>query len=116
MTRPQDTPKGRSWKELLGEDQDLLRELRGLENNAPVIMISGHGTISDAVAATHAGAFDFLEKPVPYKKLLQTVESALNSRPTRSQSATGASSLIRIFGTTTAAPAASPLFSSASAR
>jgi two-component system nitrogen regulation response regulator NtrX len=46
----------------------------------PVIMMSGHGTIHTAVEATRLGAFDFLEKPVPYKKLLQTVERALSSR------------------------------------
>ena len=27
-------------------------------------MISGHGTIAEAVEATRAGAFDFLEKPL----------------------------------------------------
>ena len=31
---------------------------------APAVMISGHGTIADAVEATRAGAFDFLEKPL----------------------------------------------------
>src|SRR5262245_57731549 len=31
---------------------------------APAIMISGHGTIADAVEAVRAGAFDFLEKPL----------------------------------------------------
>ncbi len=49
----------------------------------PVVMMSGHGTIHTAVEATRLGAFDFLEKPVPYKKLLATVEKALNSRPMR---------------------------------
>lgn len=49
----------------------------------PVVMMSGHGTVHTAVEATRLGAFDFLEKPVPYKKLLQTVESALTSRPGR---------------------------------
>jgi DNA-binding NtrC family response regulator len=43
----------------------------------PVIMMSGHGTIHTAVEATRLGAFDFLEKPVPYKRLLETVERAL---------------------------------------
>jgi DNA-binding NtrC family response regulator len=33
------------------------------------------------VEATRLGASDFLEKPVPYKKLLMTVEQALTSRP-----------------------------------
>lgn len=46
----------------------------------PVVMMSGHGTIHTAVEATRLGAYDFLEKPVPYKKLLATVEKALNSR------------------------------------
>ncbi len=47
----------------------------------PVVMMSGHGTIHTAVEATRLGAFDFLEKPIPYKKLLQTVAKALTSRP-----------------------------------
>lgn len=45
--------------------------------NMPVIVMSGHGTIHTAVEATRLGAFDFLEKPVPYKRLLETVERAL---------------------------------------
>lgn len=49
----------------------------------PVVMMSGHGTIHTAVEATRLGAFDFLEKPVPYKKLLQTVERALSARQTQ---------------------------------
>ena len=49
----------------------------------PVVMMSGHGTIHTAVEATRLGAFDFLEKPVPYKKLLQTVERALNTHQAR---------------------------------
>ncbi len=68
----------------------------------PVVMMSGHGTIHTAVEATRLGAFDFLEKPVPYKKLLQTVERALNSRPSRvstpaSLDALGASEPIRLL-------------------
>lgn len=43
----------------------------------PVIMMSGHGTIHTAVEATRLGAFDFLEKPVSYKRLLETVQRAL---------------------------------------
>ncbi len=45
----------------------------------PVVMMSGHGTIHTAVEATRLGACDFLEKPIPYKKLLQTLEQALHS-------------------------------------
>ncbi|MFN0172240.1 MAG: sigma-54-dependent transcriptional regulator [Bryobacteraceae bacterium] len=56
---------------------DLLRELRAAENPAPVIMISGHGTIADAVDATRSGAFDFLEKPLGRDRVLVAVKNAL---------------------------------------
>src|SRR6476620_7921031 len=42
-----------------GNGIDLLRAIRQGESGAPAIMISGHGTIADAVEATRAGAFDF---------------------------------------------------------
>jgi two-component system, NtrC family, nitrogen regulation response regulator NtrX len=45
--------------------------------HAPVIMISGHATIADAVAATRAGAFDFLEKPLGRDRLLLVLKNAL---------------------------------------
>lgn len=81
----------------------LLKEwAAGGQLTMPVVMMSGHGTIHTAVEATRLGAFDFLEKPVPYKKLLQTVERALNSRPGRvtapaSLDALGASEPIRLL-------------------
>ncbi|MBI2398722.1 MAG: sigma-54-dependent Fis family transcriptional regulator [Xanthomonadales bacterium] len=40
---------------------------------APVVMISGHGSIETAVNALKLGAYDFLEKPVSLAKLLATV-------------------------------------------
>ena len=56
---------------------DLLRWLRSEDDAAPVIMISGHGTIADAVEATRAGAFDFLEKPLARERVLLAVKNAL---------------------------------------
>src|SRR4029077_4264732 len=52
-----------------GNGIDILKAIRanGSGNGgatAPAVMISGHGTIADAVEATRAGAFDFLEKPL----------------------------------------------------
>jgi len=57
---------------------DLLRELQAAEITAPVIMISGHATISDAVEATRAGAFDFLEKPLGRDRVMVAVKNALD--------------------------------------
>ncbi|HEY5284981.1 MAG TPA: response regulator, partial [Polyangia bacterium] len=45
-----------------------------------VIMISGHGTLADAVRATKAGAYDFLEKPLDRERLMVTVRNALERR------------------------------------
>jgi two-component system nitrogen regulation response regulator NtrX len=60
-----------------GNGIDLLRALRQADIKSPVIMISGHGTIADAVTATHAGAFDFLEKPLGRDRLLLVLKHAL---------------------------------------
>jgi two-component system nitrogen regulation response regulator NtrX len=49
----------------------------------PVVMMSGHGTVHTAVEATRLGAFDYLEKPVSYKHLLETVRKAMDSRSAR---------------------------------
>ena len=51
----------------------------------PVIMISGHGTIADAVEATRAGAFDFLEKPLSRDKVLLAVKNALEQSSLRAE-------------------------------
>jgi two-component system nitrogen regulation response regulator NtrX len=40
-------------------------------------MISGHAQLTDAVHATHRGAFDFLEKPLSLDKLLITLRNGL---------------------------------------
>src|SRR3954454_14457752 len=56
---------------------DLLRELQVNEITAPIIMISGHATIADAVEATRAGAFDFLEKPLGRDRVMLAVKNAL---------------------------------------
>ena len=62
----------------------LLREWSesGTEG-APVIMMSGHGTVETAVEATRLGAYDFLEKPLSTAKLLLTVRRALEAAELR---------------------------------
>ncbi len=60
-----------------GNGIDLLRAVRQNGGAAPAVMISGHGTIADAVEATRAGAFDFLEKPLSRDRVLVAVKNAL---------------------------------------
>lgn len=57
---------------------ETLTRLREIDPAALVVMISGHGTISTAVAATHRGAYDFLEKPLDTDRLLITLRNALS--------------------------------------
>ena len=47
------------------------------QTRVPVIVISGHGTVSDAVKATRLGAFDFLEKPLDRERVVITLRNAL---------------------------------------
>lgn len=55
----------------------LLKELQGRYPALPVILMTAHGTIPDAVTATKSGAFAFLTKPVEKDQLLELIESAL---------------------------------------
>jgi DNA-binding NtrC family response regulator len=54
-----------------------LKALRELQPALPVVMMSGHATLSTAVEATRLGAVDFLEKPLSIDKVLITVGNAL---------------------------------------
>jgi two-component system, LuxR family, response regulator FixJ len=56
---------------------DLLRRLRELKIDVPVIVITGHGDVPLAVEAMKIGAADFLEKPFDDDALLASVRSAL---------------------------------------
>ena len=60
-----------------GNGIDVLRELREGNDLTPVIMISGHATVRDAVEATRGGAFDFLEKPLARDRVLVVIRNAL---------------------------------------
>ncbi|RMG59246.1 MAG: sigma-54-dependent Fis family transcriptional regulator [Deltaproteobacteria bacterium] len=56
---------------------EVLRRVRKKAPSLPVVMISGHGTISTAVTAVKEGAFDFLEKPLSLERVLITVRNAI---------------------------------------
>lgn len=56
----------------------LLKEFSGeMDIKAPVVMMSGHGTVETAMEATRLGARDFIEKPLSLAKLIHTVEHVL---------------------------------------
>lgn len=57
---------------------DLLRRVKELGLDIPVIVITGHGDIALAVEAMKVGAIDFLEKPFDDELILTSVRSALD--------------------------------------
>ncbi len=56
----------------------LLNELSRRAPGLPVLIITAHGTIPDAVTATQQGAFGFLTKPIDKGELLSHVDRALS--------------------------------------
>lgn len=58
------------------------REGMAQQNNeeAPVVVITGHGSVDTAVEALKGGAFDFIQKPLDLNRLLLTTKHALDHK------------------------------------
>src|ERR671933_2610716 len=67
---------------------EVLERLRNMNDALPVVVISGHGTISTAVEATKKGAFDFIEKPFASDRVLVSIRNALDQRQLRDENRT----------------------------
>lgn len=61
----------------LGRDNglDLMRDLRALDPDIQLVLITGHSTTSNAVEAMRAGAFDVVPKPFSVVEILNRVRS-----------------------------------------
>ncbi|MBR5735477.1 MAG: sigma-54-dependent Fis family transcriptional regulator [Bacteroidales bacterium] len=55
---------------------EVLTTLADSENEAPIIMISGHGDIDTAVDCIKKGAYDFIQKPLDLNRILITLKNA----------------------------------------
>jgi len=64
---------------------DILKEIKKQFPLIPVVIISGHGTISATVECIKLGAFDFIEKPISIDKLISTVNNAIKFRDLESE-------------------------------
>ena len=67
---------------------EVLDRIRALNDALPVVVVSGHGTISTAVEATKKGAFDFIEKPFASDRVLVSLRNALDQRRLRDENRT----------------------------
>jgi UDP-3-O-acyl N-acetylglucosamine deacetylase len=59
---------------------EALQAIREIDPAAAVVMMSGHGTAATAVKAIKMGAFDYVEKPVSYNQVVESVNGALEYR------------------------------------
>ncbi|MBN1825763.1 MAG: sigma-54-dependent Fis family transcriptional regulator [Candidatus Eisenbacteria bacterium] len=64
---------------------DLLKMLKIASPETEVVMITGYGTVDDAVRAMKDGAYDFIQKPVKRHLILKSVEKALERRALASE-------------------------------
>ena len=62
---------------------DVLRELRALDPDATVLLMTAYGTIETAIEATRLGAFHYLTKPFEFAELAALLERALEHRATK---------------------------------
>ncbi len=59
---------------------DWLPEIRTIDAELPVVLITGHGHIAMAVQAMRDGAYDFIEKPFTTERLVAVVQHAIERR------------------------------------
>ncbi len=57
----------------------LLKEIKRIDTEIPVLIISGHGNIEIAVDAIKNGAYEFIEKPFSSERLLLTVKRSIET-------------------------------------
>lgn len=60
--------------------ENILTSILHQDSDVPVILITGHGDISMAVKALRNGAYDFIEKPFPIDRLIDTTRRAIEKR------------------------------------
>jgi DNA-binding NtrC family response regulator len=70
MNYTRDTTSGR-------EGMDLLTRLRQIDDQLPIVVLTGFGTVELAVDAMRAGARDFIQKPWDNERLLTTVRTQI---------------------------------------
>jgi DNA-binding NtrC family response regulator len=56
---------------------DILRCLKERKPQVPVIIITAFGTVETAVESLRMGAFDYIQKPIQFEKLLKQVQNAV---------------------------------------
>ena len=59
---------------------DLMEELHQHQTNLPVLILTAHGCIPNAVQAMKKGAYGYLTKPFDDKELQESIDKALTTK------------------------------------
>ena len=62
------------------DGRTLFQELRRRDQDIPVILITGHADIQEAIELIRGGAYDFIAKPFAAERLVSSVQRALEQR------------------------------------
>ncbi len=57
---------------------ETLRQLKIINNDLPVILLTGHGSTKEGMEGMRLGAFDYLMKPLDINELIEKISLALN--------------------------------------
>jgi nitrogen regulation protein NR(I) len=75
----------------------LLRRVMQLDAGLPVVMITAHGTVDNAVAALKTGAFDYITKPFDQAEVRNVVKKALRTHDLAEAEATASAAAAGTF-------------------
>ncbi len=91
------------------DGMELLRRVRAMDEELPVVIITAHGTVDNAVEALKTGAFDYITKPFDQtevrtivRKALRTRDLAANEATRQTESVVSEETRFGIIGTSTA--------------
>ncbi len=70
------------------DGMEVLKRVKEIEPNLPVVLITAYADIPASVAAMRAGAFDYLPKPFDHSEVIRVVRTALAARERRRRAAT----------------------------
>lgn len=67
---------------------ELLQRIHGRDEPIPVLIITGHGNVEDAISALRYGACDFIRKPFDINEVASSVRSVLRNREEKKKALT----------------------------
>lgn len=80
------------------DGMEVLEKLKEKGIEAPVVIITGHGTIETAVEALKKGAYDFIQKPLDLNRILVTIRNASNQSALEKETKTLRKKVSKVLG------------------